>query len=129
VVAAFLDVVDLSPTSLIVVNGCNVIVGRELGMPHSQLQESVERCAPGPFLVRKKAAEGASQDSTAATVNHNTSASFACCARRTNEIYSCKRKKCQLYEFSALCPLSLYEQVSPVDEATMGNRRAEGEHK
>jgi hypothetical protein len=41
--AAFLNVVDLALASLIVVGGYNVIVGRELGLPHSQLAEFLPR--------------------------------------------------------------------------------------
>jgi hypothetical protein len=41
--AAFLDVVDLALASLIVVGGYNVLVGRELGLPHSQLAEFLPR--------------------------------------------------------------------------------------
>ncbi len=40
---AFLAVVDLALASLIVVGGYNVIVGRELGLPHSQLAEFLPR--------------------------------------------------------------------------------------
>jgi hypothetical protein len=40
---AFLDVVDLALASLIVVGGYNVIVGRGLGLPHSQLAEFLPR--------------------------------------------------------------------------------------
>ncbi len=41
--SAFLTVVDLALASLIVIGGYNVIVGRELGLPHSGLAEFLPR--------------------------------------------------------------------------------------
>ena len=41
--SAFLNVVDLALASLIVIGGYNVMVGRELGLPHSQLAEFLPR--------------------------------------------------------------------------------------
>src|SRR5260221_14623740 len=41
--SAFLTVVDLALASLIVIGGYNVIVGRELGLPHSGLAEVLPR--------------------------------------------------------------------------------------
>jgi hypothetical protein len=41
--SAFLTVVDLALASLIVIGGYNVIVGRELGLPHSELAEFLPR--------------------------------------------------------------------------------------
>jgi hypothetical protein len=40
---AFLDVVDLALASLIVIGGYNVVVGRHLGLPHSELAEFLPR--------------------------------------------------------------------------------------